>query len=121
MTGANYPDLDEMDDLDGYNAGTNLYVVFVQHRSGDEHRLEGEIWAPNERLALFYAKEQFARRGRCRSIWVVRADAIVESSEQWVSAFERDATKRWRHASFFSAGKQHTPDLVSRLIKEEEG
>lgn len=104
----------------GYNHGTTLYYVFVQHDSDGRYQMEGEVWAPNDQLALFYAKEQFARRGRCSGLWVVRKEAIVAASPDWSDAYVQDGRKRWRHASFFSAGREETPDLVRRLIREGE-
>lgn len=110
-----------MTEADKYNRGNRLYVVFLQRKEGAPHMYEGEVWASNETLALYYAKEQFARRGRCSSIWLVPHENISESNEKWAEAYRRDGNKRWRHASFFAAGRDSTPDLASRLIKELEG
>lgn len=106
---------------DSYNHGTALYHVLIQREAGQMHQVEGEVWAPNPELALHYAKEQFARRGRCHSVWVVPDDAVTRDTPEWVDAYRRDAAKRWRHASFFSEGRDETPDLVRKLIREEEG
>jgi phenylacetate-CoA oxygenase PaaH subunit len=106
---------------DAYNRGTRLHHVLMQKNTGSPHELAGEVWAPNAELALFYAKEQFARRGRCHSIWVVPEDAVTRDTAEWAAAYQRDARKRWRHASFFSAGREQTPDLIRQLIREEEG
>jgi ring-1,2-phenylacetyl-CoA epoxidase subunit PaaB len=104
-----------------YNEGTALYHVLVQRDAGQMFQPEGEVWAPNPDLALHYAKEQFTRRGRCHSLWVAPDAAITRDTAEWTEAYRRDSAKRWRHASFFSEGREETPDLVRRLIREEEG
>lgn len=104
-----------------YNSGTELFHVLVQRDAGQMFQLEGEVWAPSPELALHYAKEQFARRGRCHSLWVIPDAAVTRDTAEWTRAYRRDSTKRWRHASFFSEGREQTPDLVRKLIREEEG
>jgi ring-1,2-phenylacetyl-CoA epoxidase subunit PaaB len=104
-----------------YNNGTALYHVLVQRDAGQMHQLEGEVWAPSAELALHYAKEQFTRRGRCHSLWVVADASVTRDTPEWTAAYRRDSAKRWRHASFFSEGREQTPDLVRKLIREEEG
>jgi ring-1,2-phenylacetyl-CoA epoxidase subunit PaaB len=110
-----------MSEEQSYNAGTELFHALVQRDAGQMFQLEGEVWAPNADLALHYAKEQFTRRGRCHSLWVVADSAVTRDTPEWSQAYQRDSAKRWRHASFFSEGREQTPDLVRKLIREEEG
>jgi phenylacetate-CoA oxygenase PaaH subunit len=48
-----------------------VYEVFLQEKRGDPHVHVGAVHAPDPEMALILAKEQFARRGRCASLWVV--------------------------------------------------
>jgi ring-1,2-phenylacetyl-CoA epoxidase subunit PaaB len=54
------------------------YEVFSQMRRGQHHEHVGSVHAPNHELAIILAKEQYARRGTCVNLWVVKtADVFV--------------------------------------------
>jgi ring-1,2-phenylacetyl-CoA epoxidase subunit PaaB len=72
-----------------------VYEVFLQEKRGDPHVHVGAVHAPDPEMALILAKEQFARRGRCASLWVVPAEAIYasraeEAEELFASALEKE-------------------------------
>ena len=52
------------------------YQVFVQEAEGKPHLDYGSVHAPDAELALLNARDVFARRPECISMWVVPADAI---------------------------------------------
>jgi phenylacetate-CoA oxygenase PaaH subunit len=52
-----------------------VFEVFRQKVPGDAHVHVGEVEAPDSATAMILAKEHFARREACCSLWVVdRAD-----------------------------------------------
>lgn len=53
-----------------------LYEVFRQERDGDPMRHAGNLQAPDEELAVHYAREFYGRRQESARLWVVRRDAI---------------------------------------------
>jgi len=53
------------------------YEVFKQERDGGPFRNVGSVHAPDAEMALLNARDVFARRPACRSLWVVPAAAIV--------------------------------------------
>jgi ring-1,2-phenylacetyl-CoA epoxidase subunit PaaB len=54
-----------------------VFEVFRQKAPGDAHVHVGEVEAPDSATAMILAKEHFARREACCSLWVVdRADVI---------------------------------------------
>jgi ring-1,2-phenylacetyl-CoA epoxidase subunit PaaB len=58
-------------------AATNLvYEVFRQEKDGDAFRHAGNLLAPDDELAVHYAREFYSRRGESQRLWVVRRDAI---------------------------------------------
>ena len=58
------------------------YEVFKQEREGAPFRNVGSVHAPDAELALLAARDVFARRPACHSLWVVPAAAIVARSVQ---------------------------------------
>jgi ring-1,2-phenylacetyl-CoA epoxidase subunit PaaB len=58
------------------------YEVFKQERDGAPFRNVGSVHAPDAEMALLAARDVFARRPACHSLWVVPAAAIVARSIQ---------------------------------------
>ena len=56
------------------------YEVFHQEKKGDHHSHVGSLHAPNPEMAFLMAKEQYARRGRCVNIWVVKTSDIFTTN-----------------------------------------
>jgi len=56
------------------------YEVFAQTKRGTHHVHVGSVHAANENIAMLFAKEQYARRGECVNIWVVKT-ADVSATE----------------------------------------
>ena len=57
------------------------FEVFKQEREGQPHRNVGSVHAPDAELALLSARDVFARRPACYSLWVVPAAAITTLAE----------------------------------------
>ena len=78
------------------------FEVFHQSKRGEPHVHVGAVHAPDAELALQYARDQFARRLECVSLWVVPSDQItattLEESDAW---FEPATDKSYREASGF--------------------
>lgn len=56
------------------------YQVFVQEKPGAPHKDVGSVHAPDAEIALLNARDVFARRPECVSMWVVQADAIYSKT-----------------------------------------
>ncbi|MBL7812412.1 MAG: 1,2-phenylacetyl-CoA epoxidase subunit B [Bacteroidetes bacterium] len=52
------------------------YEVFQQKKRGTHHQHVGSVHAPTAELAIVFAKEQYARRGVCVNLWVVKTSDI---------------------------------------------
>jgi ring-1,2-phenylacetyl-CoA epoxidase subunit PaaB len=66
------------------------YEVFKQDRPGGPHRNVGSVHAPDAELALMNARDVFARRPACHSLWVAPAEAILRwTAEELAGAEER--------------------------------
>lgn len=58
------------------------FHVFVQIRPGEPHQDSGSIHAPDAEIALLNARDVFARRPECVSMWVVPAEAIYPKTAE---------------------------------------
>lgn len=100
--------------------GTALYYVFVQSKKGGRHTHVGDVWAPDSDLALLFAKEHYARREPCVSIWVVPHDRVVASPPEWEEWFQMDQQKRYRLPNEYPADK-YIPRSSAQFIQEAYG
>lgn len=73
------------------------YEVFLQGKRSDAHIQVGSVDAPNDQLALDYARETFGRRQACVHLWVVRRDHLVGT------AYEEDFVERATDRSYREA------------------
>lgn len=58
------------------------FEVFQQDRPERPHRNVGSVHAADAELALLNARDVFARRPNCVSLWVIPVDAIMSRTEQ---------------------------------------
>ena len=58
------------------------FEVFVQERSNGPHLHAGSVHASDGELALLNARDVFARRPECHSLWIVPADRVVARTEE---------------------------------------
>ena len=58
-----------------------VYEIFKQEREGEALKHAGNLRAPDDALALHYAKEFYSRRSESIRLWVVPRDAIVEVTD----------------------------------------
>ena len=78
------------------------FEVFHQSKSGEPHVHVGAVHAPDAELALQFARDQFARRQECASLWVVRSDQITTTTPEEAAVWFDPATdKSYREASGF--------------------
>lgn len=58
-----------------------VYEIFRQEREGEPMKHVGNLRAPDEALALHYAREFYSRRGESLRLWVVPRAAIAEVTD----------------------------------------
>ena len=59
-------------------AGKGIWEVFRQEDEGDPMIHSGNVNAPDEELAMHYAREFYGRRGESHRLWIVPREAITE-------------------------------------------
>jgi ring-1,2-phenylacetyl-CoA epoxidase subunit PaaB len=79
------------------------YEVFHQSKRGDPHEYVGSVHAPDAQMALQLARDQFARRLKCVSLWVVRSQDITATDYQDESFFAQAVDKSYRDPKAFEA------------------
>lgn len=79
-----------------------LYEVFIRSKKGLSHQHAGGLHAPNDKMAIQYARDLYTRRNEGESIWVVRSNLIAASNPQEKDAlFSSAKDKIYRHPSFY--------------------
>lgn len=92
------------------------FEVFHQSKRGEPHVHVGAVHAPDAELALHYARDQFARRLECVSLWVVPSDQITATAPEEAAAwFDPTTDKSYREASGFPMR-----DIVKRAERWNE-
>lgn len=59
-----------------------VYEVFRQEKAAGPLVHAGNVNAPDDVLALQYAREMYSRRGESVRLWVVARDAVLELTDQ---------------------------------------
>lgn len=80
------------------------YEVFHQAKRGEHPVHVGSLHAPGPDLALVLAKEQYGRRSRTVSIWVVPTTAITTITVDDADIFETVPEKTYREARGYRVG-----------------
>lgn len=85
------------------------YEVFHQSKRGEPHEHVGSVHAPDPEMALQMARDQFARRLQCVSIWVVRTSQVTMSDYRDETFFARTTDKSYRDPKAFDAPEKQHP------------
>ncbi len=85
------------------------WEVFHQTKRGDPHEHVGAVHAPDAEMALQMARDQFARRLKCSSLWVVRSRDIIMTDYQDETFFARTTDKSYRDPKAFDAPEKLHP------------
>lgn len=60
----------------------SAYEVFIQLRRGDRHLHAGSVDAPDDEIALQFAREHYGQDQECVNMWVVPRSAIIATNYQ---------------------------------------
>ncbi len=101
------------------------YEVFVRAKQGGRHTHAGTLEAPNDEMAMQFAREHYGQDEPCVCMWVVERDAIREADQEhtviWrttdqsyrlARGYSRDVRRKWEQ--FREAGtvdKYQSEDL----------
>jgi ring-1,2-phenylacetyl-CoA epoxidase subunit PaaB len=85
------------------------WEVFHQTKRGDPHEHVGAVHAPDGGMALQMARDQFARRLKCSSLWVVRTRDIAMTDYQDDAFFAQTTDKSYRDPKAFDAPEKLHP------------
>ena len=87
----------------------DTYEVFHQRKKGDPHIHVGAVHAPDPQMALQMARDQFARRLQCVSLWVVNSRDITATDYQDERFFAHSTDKSYRDPKAFGAPEKEEP------------
>lgn len=77
------------------------FEVFHQGKSGAHHMHVGCVHAPNIKMALVLAKEQYGRRGQTVNLWVVDTGSISTMTSDDADIFETTPDKKYRDVAAY--------------------
>lgn len=72
----------------------NQYEVFLKREGKDEFRHAGALEAPDDEMALLYARESYVRRAEGSQLWVVDRRHVLVGDEHELAV---NADKPHRH------------------------
>ncbi|QQS30597.1 MAG: 1,2-phenylacetyl-CoA epoxidase subunit B [Sphingobacteriales bacterium] len=90
------------------------YEVFVQAKRGGHHTHVGSLHAADHDMALIFAKEQFARRGQCHNLWVVKTSDVFALDTEDADMFAENNEKKYRNPGGFKVSDKITAYKKSR-------
>ncbi|MBM3920317.1 MAG: 1,2-phenylacetyl-CoA epoxidase subunit PaaB [Sphingomonadales bacterium] len=77
------------------------YEVFQQKKRGTHHVHVGSLHAPDSELAILFAKEQYARRGQCVNLWVVKTADVFATEYEDEDIFATTPEKKYREPEVY--------------------
>ena len=77
------------------------YEVFQQKKRGTHHVHVGSLHAPDQELAILFAKEQYARRGQCVNLWVVKTSEVFSTAYEDEDIFATTPEKKYREPEVY--------------------
>lgn len=89
------------------------FEVFHQRKRGEQAVHVGIVHAPDPELAIVFAKEQFGRRQKTASVWVVRTSDVYALPSEDEDMFETTPEKMYREA-----GGYKVRDKINQYKKE---
>lgn len=81
------------------------YEVFIQLERGKPHTYVGSVDAPDDRMALLFAREHYGRDQACVQIWVAPRSAIVRTDYDKDLVF-RLSDQSYRFAKGYNVGEK---------------
>jgi ring-1,2-phenylacetyl-CoA epoxidase subunit PaaB len=88
--------LDSENELSPTNSHLVTWEVFHQEKKGKQPIHAGIVHASSPELALVYAKEQYARRGKTTNLWVVKSSDVYSFSPEDEDVFATTPEKTFR-------------------------
>ncbi|MDX2199185.1 MAG: hypothetical protein SF069_09470 [Phycisphaerae bacterium] len=73
------------------------YEVFIQIERGRPHTHAGSLEAPDDAMALYYAREHYGRDQACVQVWVVPRTALLRTDYEKDLVF-RNTDQNYRFA-----------------------
>lgn len=92
------------------------FEVFHQKKTGAQHIHAGIVHAPNEEMAMVFAKEQYSRRGTTTSLWVVKSAEILATDPEDADIFASTPEKMHREAGMYK-----TREKIEKFNAEKSG
>ena len=83
------------------NSHLITWEVFHQEKRGKQPIHSGIVHASTPEMAMIFAKEQYARRGKTTNLWVVKTSDVYTFSYDDEDIFETTPEKTFRDPAFY--------------------
>ena len=83
------------------NSHLITWEVFHQDKRGKQAVHAGIVHASTPEMAMIFAKEQYARRGKTTNLWVVKTSDVYTFSYDDEDIFETTPEKTFRDPAFY--------------------
>ncbi len=93
--------LESNNELSPTNSHLVTWEVFHQEKKGKQPVHTGVVHASSPELALVYAKEQYARRGKTTNLWVVKSSDVYTFSPEDEDVFATTPEKLHREPAYY--------------------
>jgi len=95
--------LDLLRTKEGEQTNSHLitWEVFHQDKRGKQPVHAGIVHASTPEMAMIFAKEQYARRGKTTNLWVVKTSDVYTFSYDDEDIFETTPEKTFRDPAFY--------------------
>lgn len=93
--------LSHQSELNPTNTHLVTWEVFHQEKKGKQPIHVGIVHASSPELALVYAKEQYARRGKTTNLWVVKSSDVFTYAPEDEDVFETTPEKLHREPAYY--------------------
>ena len=77
------------------------WEVFHQEKKGKQPVHAGVVHAPSPEMALMFAKEQYARRGKTTNLWVTKSSDVYTFSDADDDMFSTTPEKLFRDPAYY--------------------
>ncbi len=90
------------------------YEVFTQQERGKSHVHAGSLDAPDDELAMLFAREHYGRDQDCVQVWVVPREAILRTD------YEKDLVFRLTDQSYRFARGYNVGEKWRQFMSQKE-
>ncbi|MDP9727661.1 phenylacetic acid degradation protein [Alicyclobacillus tolerans] len=100
--------------------GEQIYEVFVQSNHQEAHQHVGSLLAPDDTMAMLLARENFLRRDKAVSLWVVPRSAFIVKDSEDGAFLKREFDRSYREVRGYADNAARWKAFKAKALTLEE-